>query len=634
MEVPTAHRRQTLVYSASLTNGHFLSYCHYFETRHSSATKRPKYEGPGEASTEDGAWPAYIGLYVELWQRRMHVNNNSEQYIPEIAILRFMCWLTKLPLQHGSRLQVNITGRWKNKYNRQKKSVYQTFNDILYHPTETGTIDRMKMSDKLLLESEILHLSRTLQIQQLEAEDRKRKGTDGNENALHMATDVWNSLKLVLEMVDGLPLEQKRLLYQDALLNRLKIEPEELVAWIDDFDIPVRAVEYLRKLAPLVILPGNQLKKYTKEFQKQVQDACGSNYNQQKDVESLERTVSYTTSDVVKKLSCLIRAYLGAGKLKYREIDGKKITRVKISGDGFNTTKKSGMVAITINLLDVEHHHSRDSLVDLLLYEAGEKADVLQELGAGILRQMIRLMTPEGSRMVDTFSDERRGAEEGESDVTEIEGTGGRLLDEKGNPLQGVEDVRVEFFLSADQKFMNMIRGLSSCNHEYFCAWCTTRRSNIAKFYQYFENEEALLRTKDRMDSIAKKLPLVPDRKKWAKKEGCGMVTAPLLPLTLQQLVPDILHLFIRILEVVILKLANQCKKGACMAELYRVLRDIFKHPNFAFSDDTTQNGANKGGFARPTLNGDQATAILAEIERLLAMRYVLLLQLQHYTLI
>ena len=109
--------------------------------------------------------------------------------------------------------------------------------------------------------------------------------------------------------------------------------------------------------------------------------------------------------------------------------------------------------------------------------------------------------------------------EDYENDTGPVVGTNGRLLNRKGRLVSGLKDLRVEFFVSADQKFLMLARGLSSCNHNYFCAWCTTHRKDIAKFDLYFNNEHSLLRTKDIMRQLAKRLPPVNERQAWAKHE-------------------------------------------------------------------------------------------------------------------
>ena len=139
------HYRSHLEYTQSIDHKTLIHFCSVFETRTTANERRPIYNlasnipGHGDEG-DDGRWPAFKGMYLELWRRRDYINKHSSVYIPPHALLRFMCWLTALPFTHGNILHQAITVTWANKCKKAKKSPRAVFQHQLYRPKSLSYI--------------------------------------------------------------------------------------------------------------------------------------------------------------------------------------------------------------------------------------------------------------------------------------------------------------------------------------------------------------------------------------------------------------------------------------------------------------------------------------------------------------
>ena len=101
------------------------------------------------------------------------------------------------------------------------------------------------------------------------------------------------------------------------------------------------------------------------------------------------------------------------------------------------------------------------------------------------------------------------------------------------------EDVELEFFLGGDMKFLLMILGLSSATADYACAWCKIHKDDrwdTSKPIHHY-NEEPMRRTLEEMKTLC------------SSKDNFGCIHEPLLNIPLTHVIPDELHLLLRITD-------------------------------------------------------------------------------------
>jgi len=98
----------------------------------------------------------------------------------------------------------------------------------------------------------------------------------------------------------------------------------------------------------------------------------------------------------------------------------------------------------------------------------------------------------------------------------------------------------INYFFGADMKYLAICLGLEAANAEYFCIWCKCPKGERHITSKSWENE---LRTIEEIQMLAKK--------KKGSKYGC--IRQPLFPsIPVDHVIPDILHLFLRISDVLI----------------------------------------------------------------------------------
>ena len=109
----------------------------------------------------------------------------------------------------------------------------------------------------------------------------------------------------------------------------------------------------------------------------------------------------------------------------------------------------------------------------------------------------------------------------------------------------------VEFFLGAYWKFLALTIGIKSASAKHFCIWCkcTDKEWQIIGDWS-IEDPTKGARTIYGIEEFAK------SKKRGVEKHGC--VNQPLFPtIPIDHVVPDVLHLFLRITDVLINLLIN-----------------------------------------------------------------------------
>lgn len=101
------------------------------------------------------------------------------------------------------------------------------------------------------------------------------------------------------------------------------------------------------------------------------------------------------------------------------------------------------------------------------------------------------------------------------------------------------EEVKLDFFLGGDLKFLLLILGLNSASSDYACLWCTVHKNDrwdMSKPMNYY-NEKPHMRTIEDIKTL------------WQCDENFGCIHEPLLDIPVTNVIPDELHLLLRITD-------------------------------------------------------------------------------------
>ena len=115
--------------------------------------------------------------------------------------------------------------------------------------------------------------------------------------------------------------------------------------------------------------------------------------------------------------------------------------------------------------------------------------------------------------------------------------------------IVGDKRVKLEIFTGGDMKFLQILLGLNSSIATYACPWCKVakdERGNITLALDHYHREE-LRRSVSEIKTLAAS----------ASKQKYGVKHAPLLEIEVDHFVPDELHLFMRIMDVLLRNLID-----------------------------------------------------------------------------
>lgn len=118
------------------------------------------------------------------------------------------------------------------------------------------------------------------------------------------------------------------------------------------------------------------------------------------------------------------------------------------------------------------------------------------------------------------------------NDVNELIKTGSMLING--------ERVKLEFFLGGDLKFLLMVMGMNGASSNYACLWCLLHKDerwDTSKDVLYY-NEAPKCRTLENIKKLYQ-----------SKSNNLGCINKPLLDIALDHVVPDELHLLLRITD-------------------------------------------------------------------------------------
>ena len=124
------------------------------------------------------------------------------------------------------------------------------------------------------------------------------------------------------------------------------------------------------------------------------------------------------------------------------------------------------------------------------------------------------------------------------------------------------KEIEVDYFVSADMKFIQILLGLGSSTGEYACPWCKvkkTDRSNMSFPWDFYHREENA-RSVDSMKDLSKN-----------NRREFGCQNRPLLDLQIDHYLPDELHLMLRITDVLLRNLIYDAKSLDSNAKVNRL---------------------------------------------------------------
>jgi hypothetical protein len=304
-------------------------------------------------------------------------------------------------------------------------------------------------------------------------------------------------------------------------------------SWRDDIGLSYHQLRLLRK----------DLSKFPIASERQVKEQVASDIQEAVPVHEAERRLDDNTVITFSITDLKTKMLLAAAKLINHELitPRNNTLRIKISGDGYLRTHKLGHVLFTFTFLDTELAHQSYATWDLCVLDGDENMDSVAIVMEEISKQM------------------------NECDCLSI----------------GENEYKTEFFFSSDQKFLALVLGKSGANSKYFCNWCECTKENRGMV-----NQDAPLRTIEHMVHLAEKIPNSKSgAEKWMRGEGKGIVRLPSLTnVDMNHIVPDVMHLFLRIVEKFLLCLFKYYEDDPLISKRYlEELRLLLGNKKFQF---------------------------------------------------
>ena len=207
--------------------------------------------------------------------------------------------------------------------------------------------------------------------------------------------------------------------------------------------------------------------------------------------------------------------------VKKPELEGETI-QVKLSGDGARMSRTTNFMMFSLVLLQLEENvMSSKNNRTVAIINGPEDYQTLKDSLPNFLRE-----------------------------VNELINKGFIVIDDK--------EIQLEFFLGGDLKFLLMIMGLNSASSNYACLWCKVHKHNrwdTSKPLNYY-NEG----TQQRNLADLKKLCQT-------KGEKFGCIYPPLIDIELDHVVPDELHLFLRVTDRLLENVIDEIIEQASIAD-------------------------------------------------------------------
>ncbi|CAB3989654.1 Transposon Tf2-9 poly [Paramuricea clavata] len=252
------------------------------------------------------------------------------------------------------------------------------------------------------------------------------------------------------------------------------------------------------------------------------------------------------------------------------------VLRLRFAGDGGRTSRNKNTVVLLFNIIDEENTASFQYNYPIAIYNGDEKYDFLKKSLQPIMDSMQRLQ---------------------ENGYT---ATSGPLTAQK---------LKVEWFLCADWKFLALLLGINPgkitttggyvANNKYFCLWCDYDKSVIQEIsIQFWKCSRTIGECIERYTSA---------KNRNAKK---GVADLPLLDfIDFDHMIPDTLHLFLRVTDVLFDELVRVVLEKGAKDALVEEMAKIKPSLDFCFSKD------DKGKDTWPSYDGPHKKHILEQLD-------------------
>ena len=204
----------------------------------------------------------------------------------------------------------------------------------------------------------------------------------------------------------------------------------------------------------------------------------------------------------------LLSQQISAFKKENPEFDyGNETLQIKFSGDGAKMTQKSNYIL----------------------------------LACALLQKQDEVMSAKGNHTIAVVN----GSEKYETLQVSFKTTFSEInsLIDKGTIIVGGQEVKLEFFLGGDYKFLLTVMGLKGATSLYACLWCKIhkdKRWETDKHFHHF-NSPPMMRTLLEIKELVKK----------GKGDYC-CVKVPLLNIDLDHVIVDELHLLLHVMDVML----------------------------------------------------------------------------------
>ena len=252
------------------------------------------------------------------------------------------------------------------------------------------------------------------------------------------------------------------------------------------------------------------------------------------DIKAIERGVEGYQQSIRGVLTLILEHYL---KLMTNESFPTTI-RVKLSGDGTWIGSKLHVINFTFTLPDFPCAKSADGNVLLAIFKGSENYIYLQNALKDIINETI--------------------------EFTSVS-------------LQG-KIYQIDYYIGGDLKFLNVVCGIDSCASKYSCIWCkcpADQRYDTTKTWSMVDIKKGGARTVKEIEECSKKR---------SKSEKYNCSNPPLFPsIPLTRVVPDTLHLFLRICDQLINQLIKDLMHEDNVTNMTRyTTTDNIKHKHIA----------------------------------------------------
>ena len=333
-----------------------------------------------------------------------------------------------------------------------------------------------------------------------------------------------------------------------------------VTAWLDKFCISkavyaaLRKLRFVRLLLPepkVIRLERSRLEELGPQNSLHTVDVVGSVH-------------SFVSTDVSFKMREVLQFFYRTGQLPKQS----KQLSIKISGDGFLMRRK-GWTFLHFTVVDVRLPHSADANWVISMAKCAEKSEVLRAMCKHAETTLLQIRT-------------------------------------SGIQLGATNEIfRVEFYISADQKFLAVILGLKGPTNICFCPWCVIIKDKS-------QNGVSIGALRNNMDSLRNVCS--------ASQECLPMLTF----VEMDGIIPDILHLAMRCVEKLVLVLFVDAQKtssdmmnpNSAQFRYVQQLRLILHMDEFKFY--VSKNPQN---WKKPNLTEQQCQTILDNLNNLIVYR-------------